>query len=42
MEGSGRESLSAFLLVWSSAVVFFALFEILKYFRYRRLAKNVC
>ena len=42
MVDSGRETLSAFLLVWSAAVVFFALFEILKYFRYRRLAKNVC
>ncbi|MDO8623909.1 MAG: PrsW family glutamic-type intramembrane protease [bacterium] len=40
--GSGRQTLSAFLLVWSAAVVFFALFEILKYFRYRRLAKNTC
>lgn len=40
--GSGRETLGAFLLVWSAAVVFFALFEILKYFRYRRLAKNTC
>jgi RsiW-degrading membrane proteinase PrsW (M82 family) len=34
--GSGRDTLSALLLVWSAAVVFFALFEILKYFRYRR------
>ena len=40
--GSGERTLSAFLLVWSAVVVFFALFEILKYFRYRRLAKNTC
>ena len=38
----GTEALSAFLLVWSAAVVFFALFEILKYFRYRRLSKTTC
>ena len=42
MMGSGTQSLSAFFLVWSAAVVFFALFEILKYYRYRRLPKNVC
>jgi RsiW-degrading membrane proteinase PrsW (M82 family) len=40
--GSGAKTLSAFLLVWSAAVVFFALFEILKYFRYQRLPKNTC
>ena len=40
--GSGRETLSALLLVWSAAVVFFALFEVLKYYRYRRLEKNTC
>lgn len=40
--GSGGETLSAFLLVWSAAVIFFALFEILKYFRYRSLARNTC
>ncbi len=39
---SGQETLFAFLLVWSTAVVFFALFEILKYWRYRRLANNTC
>lgn len=39
---SGKTTLSAFLLLWSAAVVFFALFEILKYYRYRRLAKNIC
>ena len=40
--GSGTKTLAAFLLVWSAAVVFFALFEILKYFRYQRLPKNAC
>jgi RsiW-degrading membrane proteinase PrsW (M82 family) len=34
--------LAAFFTVWSAAVVFFALFEILKYFRYRNLPKNAC
>ena len=41
----GEYTLTAFLAVWSGAVVLFALFEILKYARYRRLpknAKNVC
>jgi RsiW-degrading membrane proteinase PrsW (M82 family) len=42
MIGGGSQTLSAFLLVWSAAVVFFALFEILKYFRYRRLSKTTC
>lgn len=42
IKGSGQTTLSAFLLLWSAAVVFFALFEILKYFRYRRLPKNTC
>lgn len=32
----------AFFLVWSGAVVGFALFEILRYSRYRRLPKNTC
>ena len=40
--GSGTDTLSAFLLVWSAAVMFFALFEILKYIRYYRLPKNTC
>jgi RsiW-degrading membrane proteinase PrsW (M82 family) len=34
--------LAAFFTVWSAAVVFFALFEILKYFRYRNLPRNAC
>jgi RsiW-degrading membrane proteinase PrsW (M82 family) len=42
MGAGSATTLSAFLLVWSAAVIFLALFEILKYFRYRRLAKNTC
>jgi len=42
IKGDGTTALSAFLLVWSAAVVFLALFEILKYFRYSRLTKNTC
>ena len=33
----GSTALVAFFLVWSAAVVFFALFEILKYFQSRRI-----
>ncbi len=39
---SGSSTLLAFLLVWSGAVVLFALFELLKFLYYRRLPKNVC
>jgi membrane protein YdbS with pleckstrin-like domain len=42
LEQNGLHTLSAFFLVWTGAVVFFALFEILKYFRYRRLPANTC
>jgi len=42
IDGNGTYTLYAFLLVWSGAVVFFALFEILKYVRYHRLPKNTC
>ena len=38
----GSHTLSAFFIVWTGAVVFLALFEILKYFRYRNLPKNTC
>jgi RsiW-degrading membrane proteinase PrsW (M82 family) len=38
----GTHTLKAFFLVWTGAIVFFALFEILKYFRYRHLPKNTC
>ncbi len=39
---NGSHTLVAFFLVWTSAVLFFAVFEILKYFRYRNLPKNTC
>lgn len=43
INGGGSHTLLAFFIVWSGAIVFFALFEILKYFRYARsTAKNVC
>jgi len=34
--------LAAFFTVWSAAVVFFALFEILKYLNYRKLSRTSC
>jgi len=40
--GGGSHTLLAFFIVWTGAIVFFALFEVLKYFRYRHAAKNVC
>ncbi|HRH55958.1 MAG TPA: PrsW family glutamic-type intramembrane protease [Candidatus Paceibacterota bacterium] len=42
IDGSGSFTLLAFFLVWSGAVVVFALFEILKYLRYHRLPNNTC
>lgn len=42
IEGSGSYTLLAFFFVWSGAVCFFALFEILRYVRYHRLPKNTC
>jgi len=38
----GSHTVLAFFLVWTGAIVFFAAFEILKYFRYRSLPKNTC
>lgn len=38
----GSHTLMAFFLVWTGAVIFLAVFEILKYFRYRKLPKNTC
>ncbi len=38
----GSHTLTAFFLVWTGAIVFFGLFEVLKYFRYRHLPKNTC
>lgn len=40
-EGSSVE-LAAFFLVWTVAVIFFAAFEVLKYFQYRNLPNNTC
>lgn len=40
-EGSSVE-LAAFFLVWVVAVIFFAAFEVLKYFQYRNLPNNTC
>ncbi|MDE1965810.1 MAG: PrsW family intramembrane metalloprotease [Patescibacteria group bacterium] len=42
MQANGEFTLTAFFLVWTGAVAAFALFEVLKYFQYRRLPKNVC
>lgn len=42
IDGNGSSTLFAFFLVWSGAVVFFALFELMKYLRYHRLPKNTC
>ena len=38
----GSHTLSAFFIVWTGAIVFLALFEVLKYVRYHRLPKNTC
>ncbi|MFA6519663.1 MAG: PrsW family glutamic-type intramembrane protease [Candidatus Paceibacterota bacterium] len=38
-EGAATE-LAAFFLIWMVAVIFFATFEVLKYFQYRNLAKT--
>jgi RsiW-degrading membrane proteinase PrsW (M82 family) len=43
LTGGGSHTLDAFFTVWTGALVFFALFEVLKYFRYgNSLRKNVC
>ena len=42
IERDGFHTATAFFMVWTGTVVFLALFEILKYFRYRRLPKNTC
>jgi hypothetical protein len=41
MQSSNGAALGAFFLVWSAAVVFFAVFEILKYFQYRTLPEKI-
>ena len=42
INGDGSYVILALFTVWTGAVAFFATFEILKYFRYRNLPKNVC
>ncbi len=42
INGSGSYTLLAFFMVWSGAVVVFALFELLRYLRYRKLPPNTC
>ncbi|MBA3789394.1 PrsW family intramembrane metalloprotease [Patescibacteria group bacterium] len=39
---NGSQTVLAFFVVWTGAVVFFALFEVLKYFRYRNVPANTC
>lgn len=38
----GSHTMTAFATVWIATIVFLALFEVLKYFRYRHLPKNTC
>lgn len=42
LSGDGGDTILAFFTVWTGAIIFFAAFEILKYFRYRNLPKNTC
>ncbi len=42
ISGDGSHTLFAFFVVWIGAVIFFAAFEVLKYFRYRNLPRNTC
>lgn len=35
-------ALAAFFLIWTIVVIFFATFEVLKYFQYRNLPNNTC
>jgi protease PrsW len=42
ISGDGSDTVLAFFTVWTGAIVFFAAFEVLKYFRYRNLPTNVC
>lgn len=42
LEQEGAQTLYAFFSVWVGLVIVLALFEILRYFRYRNLPKNVC
>jgi protease PrsW len=42
ISGDGTRTLFAFFIVWSGAILFFAIFEALKYIRYRSLPTNTC
>jgi RsiW-degrading membrane proteinase PrsW (M82 family) len=42
MDEGDSMALMAFFLVWSLAVIFFAVLEILKYFEYRSLPNDTC
>ncbi len=42
IQDDGSKTILAFFTVWTGAIVFFAVFEILKYFQYRHLPKNSC
>lgn len=42
IQSGDSATLIAFFLVWSLVVVFFAAFEVLKYFEYRALPSNSC
>ncbi|MFZ1987593.1 MAG: PrsW family glutamic-type intramembrane protease [Minisyncoccia bacterium] len=42
ISGDESNAMNAFFSVWTGIVIFFALFEILKYFEYRNLPKNTC
>lgn len=42
IEGDGSYVILALFTVWTGAVAVFAAFEILKYFLYRNLPKNIC
>ncbi len=39
---NGSQTIIAFFVVWTGVVVFFAMFDVLKYFRYRNLPPNTC
>lgn len=42
IQEDGSHTILAFFTVWTGAIVLFAVFEILKYLRYRNLPKNTC
>jgi RsiW-degrading membrane proteinase PrsW (M82 family) len=39
---NGSQTVVAFFTVWVGVIAFFALFEVLKYFRYRNMPPNTC